>query len=366
MNALPTAQTTQDMTSMPTSMDHMKLDMTGQFLHEAAHKHAVFFNGEGDVPRSFTVLAALAYKPMNESDVDLSRNGIVIIDNDNWRIVADGISPQSTGLMGASPEQVDLLSQIAKMKWGEFSDFCRVQQRYRAGSPDIDMGASAPAAGSHENQTRLGLRNPKLDDYRNDFIRALNDLGEFNLPATSRDGMIRDLMMRASVEVPGGRMLSWTTDMNFNWDRSGNVARGADIDPTYDARWAKALRSDPSIMERATEAAFAPYLVPNYAVFDLEDDANCQLIASEHTSDILLSTYRGQDMSFTDFHDLRKKLSALEGDDLVYLWTTARVLDKEFNRLNRSSDVMPHLNTIRVDMELEWSMELEDEVSFNV
>lgn len=366
MNALPAEQTTQDLTAMPAAMDHMKLDMTGQFLHEAAHKHPLFFSGEGDVPRSFTVLAALAYKPLNEDEVDLSRNGIVIIDNDNWRIVADEICRQSTGLMGASPDQVDLLSQITTMDWAGFSRFCREQQRYRAGSPDIDMAAILPACGSHGNQARLGLRNPKMDDYRNDFIRSLNDLGEFNLPATSRDGMIRDLMMRSSATTVKGRMLSWSVSMDFNWDRSGNVNRGADLDPAYDTRWAKALRSDPTIMERATDAAFAPYLVPDYAVFDLEDEANCQLIAGDDSDDILLASYRGNDMSFTDFHDLRKKLSALEGDDLVYLWTTARVLDKEFNRLNRSSDVMPHLNAIRADMEQEWAMELEDEVSFSV
>ncbi|WP_411839573.1 hypothetical protein [Paracoccus sp. ME4] len=365
MNALPAEQTNQDVNAMPASMGSMKLEMTGQFLHEARHKHALFFAGEGDVPRSFTVLAALAYKPLNEDEVDLTRNGIVVIDNDNWRIVADEISGQSTGLMGASPEQIEVLSHIVTMDWADFASFCRTQSRYRAGSPDIDMSAIVPAGGSHGNQTRLGLRNPKMDDYRNDFIRSLNDLGEFNLPATSRDGMIRDLMMRSSVTTPEGRMLSWSVSMDFNWDRSGNVNRGADLDPAYDARWAKALRNDPTIMERATEAAFAPYLVPDYAVFDLEEEANCQLVSSEG-DDILLSSYRGKDMSFTDFHDLRKKLSALEGDDLVYLWTTARVLDKEFNRLNRSSDVMPHLNAIRADMEQEWSMELEDEVSFSM
>lgn len=366
MNAHPAEHAIQEVTTMPATMDHMKLDMTGQFLHEAAHKHSIFFNGEGEIPRSFTVLAALAYKPFNEDEIDLSRNGIVIIDNDNWRIVADEIAKQSTGLMGTSPVQVDLLSQIAAMNWTAFSGFCREQPRYRVGSPDIDMAAHMPAAGSHENQERLGLRNPRLDDYRNDFIRSLNDLGEFNLPATSRDGMIRDLMMRASVKTSGGRMLSWSVDMNFNWDRSGNVPHGADVDPAYDVRWARALQSDPSIMERATEAAFAPYLVPDYAVFDLDDEANCQLIASADSDDILLASYRGNDMSFSDFHDLRSKLSALEGDDLVYLWTTARVLDKEFNRQNRSNDVMPHLNAIRADLEMEWAMELEDEVSFTV
>lgn len=365
MNALSAEQTDQE-TPAPAAMDHMKLGMTGQFLHEIAHKHPLFFKGEGEVPRSFTVLAALAYKPQNEDEVDLSKNGIAIIDNDNWRIVADEISSQSTGLMGASPEQVNILSQIVAMDWSEFTNFCRAQPRYRAGSPDIDMAAAQPDSGSHGNQARLGLRSPKMDDYRNDFIRSLNSLGEFNLPATSRDGMIRDLMMRSSTPSNNGRMLSWSINMDFNWDRSGTVSRGADLDPAYDARWAKALRADPSIMERATEAAFAPYLVPDYAVFDLEDEANCQLVASANGDDIMLSSYRGNDMSFTDFHDLRKKLSALEGDDLVYLWTTARVLDKEFNRLNRSNDVMPHLNQIRADMEMEWAMELEDEVSFDV
>ena len=254
------AQTSNVTGALPSSLRYRDPQWTGQFLHEQAYKQTLFFKGEGDVPRSFTVLVALATKADRNANTDLTRNGIAIIDNDNWRIVADKCLQQPSGLKGASREQCKLFEDLAAMDWSEFSSFCRSQSTYRAGSPDLDNRAAVPATGDAHNQAQLGLRKAEVADDRTDFVRALHETGEYNLPRTSRDGMVKDLMMRQSQLVRGTRMLSWDVGMNYAWDRSGRVEGGEDIGANFDSTWDREMEDNPEHLRAACDRAVAPYV----------------------------------------------------------------------------------------------------------
>ncbi|MCW3784432.1 hypothetical protein [Defluviimonas salinarum] len=349
--------------ALPSSLRFRGLTMTGQFLHDPENKRDIFFQGEGDVPRSFTVLIALGYKTDN---LDLGRNGIAIIDNDNWRIVADACHAQASGLKGASAEQRRALEEICAFGWEEFASFCRTRETYRAGSGDIDIPGSKPAAGNAERQVKLGLRIHQEPDIRSDFIRGIHETGDYNLPRTTRRGMINDILMHPSQESRNGRTLAWDTRMNFSWDRSGRVEGGEEVCRSMDARWMAAVKEDDDLLRKACDEAFSPYLAEGFAALGLEE-ATCEIVAGgpegEH---LLLKSFRGTDLEFRDHRDLRQKIEALSEEDISNLWVTVRVLDKDLSRASRANEVQIHLNSLRAEKEQEWLVEADEEIAFVV
>ncbi|WP_027234422.1 hypothetical protein [Leisingera caerulea] len=353
--------------ALPPSLRYRDIQRTGQFLHEGGLKHHLFFEGEGEVPRSFTVLIALGYKANEQENLDLGRNGIAVIDNDNWRIVADSCLQQASGLKGASREQRKLLAEIREMDWQSFVSFCRSQKTYRAGSPDLDQAASQPDCGSIGNQVQLGLRHMEEVDERSEFVKTLHETGEYNLPKVSRDGMIKDLMIRQSQEADAGRMLSWDIGMDFKWDSSGHIDGGQDLSAQLDTRWRRAMRDEPEILSDAVQRAMAPYTSDGFNVLDLGESAACDLkFGGPDDRYLMLSAFGGQDMSFGSFRELNTKLKNLATEDLLNLWTTVRVLDKDLSRSCRSYDVAWELNAIRSEREERWLNEVEEEISFAV
>ncbi|MBW3243487.1 hypothetical protein KUV57_12505 [Epibacterium sp. DP7N7-1] len=356
-------ETTSETGALPSSLRFREPQWTGQFLHEAALKRTLFFKGEGAVPRSFTILVALASKPDRQANTDLTRNGIAIIDNDNWRIVADRCLPQPSGLKGASREQRHLFNELAAMDWTEFSSFCRSQSTYRAGSPDLDNRSAVPDCGDAQNQVQLGLRGADVIDDRTDFVRALHETGEYNLPKTSRDGMVKDLMMRQSHKVRDTRMLSWDVGMNYAWDRSGRVEGGEDLCSSFDTKWEHELGDNPEHLRMACDRAVAPYVASGFNVFELGEKAGCELnLGGVNDKFLMLSSFGELDMGFSNFGELREKLNGMNTEDLVNLWTTVRVLDTDLNRSNRAFDVAWELNGIRSSLEENWVLEADEEV----
>lgn len=363
------AQTRPETGAMPAALRFSNPQWTGQFLHEEALKTTLFFAGEGQVARSFTVLVALASKPSSAPNADPTCNGLAVIDNDNWRIVADRCLPQASGLKGASRDQRKLFLEVTTMDWSEFSAFCRSQATYRSGSPDLDARADVPAEGNAERQAKLGLIAPAPamtgvpSDIRSDLVRSLHDAGEYNLPPTSREGMVKDLMMRQSQTVRGRKLLSWDIGLNYAWDRSGRVEGGEILDADFDRRWMKEMAANPDHLRTASDRALAPYVVSGFNVLELGESAGCELnIGGDQDNFLMLSTFGEHDLSFRDFRELREKLAEIPDDTLLNLWTTVRVLDRDLNRQSRAYDVAWELNEIRAALEEEWLMEVDEEV----
>ncbi len=58
-------------------------------------------------------------------------NGILILDEDEKKVVCDEILKQSSGYFGASKEQFKKADEIIKMKWGEFTLFLSEERNTR-------------------------------------------------------------------------------------------------------------------------------------------------------------------------------------------------------------------------------------------
>ena len=335
--------------------------MTGQFMHHPDEKRLVEFSGQGVVPRSFTVIAAIGEKV---DELDLTRNGLVIIDNDNWSVVTRGLCIQASGIRGSSYEQKRELEKICAMKWPEFSAYCR---RANAGhsklAEDLAQGWPLPEAGKPENRTRLGIGGPRAEDNRSAIIREIAELGEFTLPATSRQGMINELMMHQSIKTRKGRMISWNLSMDFPWDRSGHYADGEELNRSYDRRWEAVMQADPEILQAACDKAIAPYMVDGFNVLELGEGAAAELVmGGEGENTMMLEAFSGRPMVFASFRDMNATLSSLDNETLCDLWATSRVLDQEFSRRERAMNIIIELNRVRAKLELEWECETEEEI----
>lgn len=336
--------------------------MTGQFMHHPDETRLVEFQGQGIVPRSFTVLIAVGEK--GDAELDLTSNGIAIIDNDNWSVVARGISQQASGIRGSSRDQRTEFDKLCKVEWREFSAFCREVAAGRTKlAEDIAKGWPLPEAGQPENRRRLGLDGPRAEDNRSALIREIAEYGEFSLPATSRQGMINELMMRQSIQTREGRVISWNLSMNFAWDRSGRCEGGEELSPAYDRRWDRVLKQDPEVLRAACDKAIAPYMASDFSVLELGEGAIADLaMGGDDENTMMLKSFGGRSMVFKNFSDMRSKLSELENEDLCNLWATSRVLDQEFSRKERAMSVAVELNEARAKLELEWECEAEEEI----
>lgn len=352
---------------MPSNLRSLKLEVTGQYVHETLHKRHLFFAaGENSPSRCLSIVVAIAHYD-GSGGMKLEKNGIAIIDNDNWRVVADRIGQNKSGQSGADREQLRILENLTRMDWNEFTAFCRAQERYRPGVEDIDIPDASPTEGNPGNQKKLGLSDPRLQDYREPYLRALNDLGEYALPLASRDGMLRDIMMRASQinTETGRRFLTWSLHMDFPFDRTGRLeAGGQDVDDKYNNRWNTTLKSKPEIMQEVVASAFSLYTEPSFSAFDMGEEWQCTLQMTD-TPSLQLMKWRGKDMGFSTFPELRSKLLEFDRKDLNGIWATVRCLDKDLNRVNRAADVQPFLNNKRVELETEWSMDLEEELQLS-
>lgn len=192
--------------ALPAPLRALSLVRTGPYLHQPAFKQHISFKTEGDVDRSFTILIAAA---VQDNAIHLDRNGIVVIDNDNWAVLADEIQPQSSGIRGASGEQRKAFEAIASLNWTEFTHLLHSCENFRQDvAADIATRSETPSTGNATRQIALGLRKADDIDLRDDFLRAIHAAGDYNFPRATRRSMINDLLMHPSVETREGRRLS--------------------------------------------------------------------------------------------------------------------------------------------------------------
>lgn len=337
---------------MPAPLKAMGLVKTGPYLHAPEHKSFIEFKG-GELPRSFTVILAVA----NMADgMRLDRNGIAVIDNDNWAVIADQIGAQPTGIRGASTEQKQAFAKIADMNWAEFSHLLRNAKTFRAGkASDIDEAKATPETGNYDRQARLGLRNPAERDLRDDFMRAIDTSGDYRLPYASRRTMINDLLLHPATDTRNGQCLSWSVGMEgFSWNSTGHVAEGEETHAALDANWEKELRENPAILEQAVENFLTPYVRDSFSALEMEGaESSLDLIGGD-TDKVVLRQFNGSPLEFGSRRELRASLDAMSDNDLSHLWATVRVLDMDLSRSVRGHQIALELNSLRAEMEVEW------------
>jgi hypothetical protein len=204
------------------------------------------------------------------------------------------------------------------------------------------------------------------DDNRNDFLRSIDGLDEYTFPKASRSQMVEQILgRRVWVEIAGIRHVGWDIRMNFNWNMSGHVDGGEELCQSQDARWMEIVKEDPSFLRRAAEDALSPYLDSDFRILEGDEDMACHLeLTGGSRGFIALRSMGGMDLGFPDAAGARRAIESLSDDEIRNLWTACRVLDVDFCRKNRVSEMSWHLNAIRAEIEAEWLEDLDPELDF--
>lgn len=346
----------------PVRIAGKEVEVTGQFVHLAGQKMNLFYKSKGNVDRSITIVAAIA---KNDDGLSFDSNGIAIIDNDNLAVLAEGLYAQASGVNGPSSKQVRALQILAGMDWSKMANFVSGCDSFHRGvARDIDMNSAHPDEGNFENQVLLGLKNEDQRDFRNELARALHADGLYDLPATSKAGMINSLLMRPLARCDQGKCLTWDVSINPDWDLSGHVNGGEDIDPEFDGRWKRELRGDEDLREEVFDAAFGAYFEDGFSVLEMEE-AGCELELIDGDRDrVVMRSFNGKPMIFESVSDYRNSLTAMKPEELVTFWVAAKVLDQDFSRKQRHHDFQLACNSVRAEHEVKWSREVDDELSF--
>lgn len=338
--------------AMPAPMKAMGLVKTGPYLHAPEHKVFLEFVG-GELPRSFTVILAVANMA---NGMRLDRNGIAVIDNDNWAVIADQIGAQPTGIRGASTEQKQAFAKMMDMNWAEFSHLLRSARTFRSGkAADIDGKMATPETGNYDRQAKLGLRDPAERDLRDDFMRAIDASGDYRLPYASRRIMINDLLLHPATDTRSGQCLSWNVSMvGFSWNRTGHVAEGDETHAGLDTEWEAEIRDNPAILEQAVDNFLTPYVKDMFSALEMEGAESSLDLTGMDNDKMVLRQFNGAPLHFSCRRELRTTLEAMDDTNLSHLWATVRVLDVDLSRAVRGHQVALELNSLRVELEAEW------------
>lgn len=338
--------------AVPEAMKALGLVKTGPYLHEADHLAFIEFPG-GDIPRSFTVVLAVANI---SSGMRLDRNGIAIIDNDNWAVIADEIGAQASGIRGASEAQKQAFAKVTEMNWSDFTYLLRNSKTFRAGkAADVDAGQALPVTGNFDRQARLGLRTPAEKDLRDEFMRGIDEMGAYRLPYASRRTIINELLLHPASDTRNGQCLSWNVSMaGYSWNKSGHVEDGEETHAGLDQKWERALRKDPTIVVSATDRFLTPYVRDSFSALEMENAESSLDVVGIEDDRVVLREFNGASMEFTCRRDLRAKLEEMSDEGLASIWATVRVLDHDLSRAERAHQVALELNTARAELEVEW------------
>lgn len=349
--------------ALPVPMRQLGLVKSGPYLHSAKDKVIVEFEAD-DLPRSFTIILAVAHIGR---DMRLDRNGIAVIDNDNWCVVADEIERQGTGIRGASRAQREAFTQIAGLNWAEFTHLLRNEPTYRSGkAADIEIQAGRPDTGNFDRQSHLGLRGPEERDLRDEFLKLIDATGDYKIPFVNRRTAINEILLHATTPTRGGRCLSWNVSMDgFDWDRSGVISDGNELHHAYNDAWNDELVARPELIEQAVEAFLTPYVKDSFNALEQDGARSALDLAGDQFDAVVLREFNGRGMEFSSHRDLRKTLDAMDDLELCKIWSTMRVLDSDLSRSERAMGVGRELNEIRAGREDVWLRgDLEEEIDF--
>lgn len=315
--------------------------------------------------RSFSVVQSSAY---NQGIIGSEINGIVVLDNDNSRVVLD------RHMQGAGPWiQSKELERISKLDWKDFSAFCRKNPRYREGaSPDIDRDAATPdmpdlIAQGIARGRYVGPRTP---------IALLPEMKECNDPASkapykfpleSREDIIVALGQHTFHDA-GGRhdnCLSWNIKV-YDVDGTGNAYGEEKGDPRYNAAW-EAYSKTCDIFNDACEMALQQYTDKAYSTYPGNDQGiYCFQTAGRSGGHLILTNWDGNvpsdpgskaiPLSFYDRLDFVEWLKELPDSSLVSLYKLVVCLDNDLSPENVKAEVNYRIADIRLAMEGAWEM----------
>jgi hypothetical protein len=320
---------------------------TGPYAHAESRSEEVRFASSGDLDRSFTVLIADRYLP-DPSNAD--RTGIAVLDNDNAKVVFDGLC---AGNAASSIPMVFRFADLTSMKWEAFAEMCRTNPNYRGGIPDIDTPTDLPDPGNIDRQSALGLTTTK--DARSEFIKSLSQDPElpYIFPHADRDAMEADICRHFMYVDPVGpwRHIGWDIRMNMGWNRTGRLKGGADLNSQFDADWRHTVENDPSVTQNASREFMAPYLSGPTGILDM-DEFPCEFeLAGKNNGFLILKKFCGFHMGATQDMSIADRILKLTDDRLEALWVACRVLDEDLSPDNRRREMEQQMHLARVAFE---------------
>lgn len=326
-----------------------KLHQKGPYSYEEGNIEEIRFRSSGDVDRSFT---ALIVDHVTDDPTSHHRRGIAILDNDNQKIVFDGLysdQPQSSILLRFR------FASLPSLRWSEFSQLCRENSRYRGDIPDIDLITDIPNPGNQSHQAALGLLPSQ--DIRSDFIKAISEDPDtpYSFPPIDREGMeeeiCRHLMYIDADPLVPYSYITWDIRMNSGWNRTGRIKGCAGVDSGHDADWRHTVESDPSIVRQACQDALSVYLEPNCTIMDMEDYP-CEFgIAGKNGGFLILKKFGNYHMGATRDVGISVRIQKFKNDAVEALWVICRVLDEDLSFENRRKDMEYQMHLSRVAYE---------------
>ncbi|KXV06749.1 hypothetical protein AD930_06520 [Acetobacter malorum] len=320
--------------------------------------------------RSFSVVQSSAY---NQGIVGSEINGIVVLDNDNSRVILD----RHMQGVPAGVQSIEL-ERITKLGWKDFSQFCRDHPRYREGAaPDIDRGAASPdmpdlIAQGIARGRYVGPRTPI--DLLPEMKRCNDPASEapYKFPLESREDIIVALGQHSFHDAGGQRdyCLSWDIKA-YNFDATGKLD-GEDpvdarpVDARYDDAW-EAYVSQADVFSQACENALCMYKEKEYTTYTGDDQGDYEFTtAGRSGGHLVLTNWDGNTpsdpaskaipLSFYDRTDFVEWLKDLPDTSLVKLYKLVTCLDEDLKPENIKCEMDFQFSAIRHGMEEEWKL----------
>lgn len=329
---------------------------TGPYLHAPDDLIRLRYE-TGGTPRLFTVLIASA----TERDrVDPEGAGIVVLDEDEWRVLLDRHSAAPGRDLG------DELYRVAAMSWAEFSGFCRSHPRFRGGSEDVTSPHDQPLPGSRRRQDRSpdllkSARAPGLDDLRSALMTLADGdpACSVRFPEGGRKEALQELSARiARVNDPLPYRLAWSVPVPAAPDLTG-LGGDRPVDRSLDPLWEETVSRRPELVEEALVEALEAVAGGRLSTFGAQDEGryDLRLLGSDAGPTLTLFGLDGQELGAGTRDAVMERLASLPVRDLRDLWKLGRTFDVETGPERVATRFRAGLNRVR--SETEASRELE-------
>lgn len=327
---------------------HDILHKTGPYLHAPDDLLRLRFE-TGGTPRLFTLLIASA---IERDQIDTAASGLVLLDEDEGRVLLDRHKVSSAGGDGAE------FYRIASLSWSDFSSFCRSHPRFRGGIADIDTPHEQPLPGSRRRQEALignGATARSPGDLRSDLMRRADTDPScpVRFPQCDRKGVLDDLGTRILIcPSTGFSHMGWLLCFPDATDLAG-LSGPFRVDRSMDPAWTDLLDRRPELLEEARIRTFEALVSGQLKTWGVEDEGRYDLRPSHigGSPTVLLYALDGAVVVASTPAGLRGIFADMSDRDLRDLWKLSRTLDHETGPERGGEGLSAALNRIRSEVE---------------
>lgn len=321
---------------------------TGPYAHEPDMCREIRFATAGPVERSFSIVFATGCVTRPE---DKAARGIAVLDNDNARVVTDGLRPVRGEPDESDPVATIAIEVVANMDWNTFARTCRSSSRFRGGISDIDILSDIPDAGDANAQISLGLIDKVPSDIRTALMRDahVSEQVPYTFPPMNRRRMEAEVISAAKSNEdsvgPGWKVLP-----EDGWNRTGRVHGKPLPDPGLDHDWRVQVTRTPSVLVEAARRFAEPYTQAPSEIMGLGPLAKAECAFSDD-ADLFLTRLGEQSVTAPTMDAFRTRVREMEDDQLVHLWAACRVMAEDLSVEELRENLPYHVHDLRQEFE---------------